>query len=219
MNTKRKRNLKPNFVNSENPKSTVSAPNQFLWALMGLLLTIFSTFLGTSVTNAPWNWSNEGVLSHSLGVTYQVGAVMLTACMGGKNAGMLAQIAYIILGLTWLPVFAQGGGWEYLKEPSFGYILGFIPGAWLCGFLAFRYRSRIETLAYSALCGLLIIHLCGLVYLVGLAIVSQGPDTVITLKTLPAGILHYSLMPLPGQLVVICVISIIAYFLRLLLFY
>jgi len=100
--------------------------------LIGLLLTIFSTFVPVSLAS----WSAAGLSSQKLGITYQIGAVLLTGCLGGKNAGLLAQVAYIFLGLTWLPVFAQGGGMGYLKEASFGYILGFMPGAWLCGWLA-----------------------------------------------------------------------------------
>src|SRR5919199_1373822 len=144
---------------------TVSAPNELLWALIGLLLTIGGTFLEAFVTNPPWAWSGQGIHTISLGVTYQIGAVLLTACLGGKNAGALAQIAYVVLGLN-LPVFTQGGGIGYLKEPSFGYLLGFIAGAWVCGFLAFRMPPRVESLAFSCICGLLTIHFYGLGYLI-----------------------------------------------------
>ncbi|WP_049802491.1 biotin transporter BioY [Gloeothece verrucosa] len=217
MNTHRKRKTRPSLANYKKPQSTVNPANEFLWGLIGLLLTIFTTFLPASITNLPWNWSHDGVLPESLGVTYQIGAVLLTGCMGGKNAGALAQIAYVILGLTWLPVFAHGGDWEYLKEPSFGYILGFIPGAWVCGLMAFRTRAKMETLAFSAICGLLVIHLCGLVYLIALSFLS--PSQTLSPTSLPSFIVNYSLLPIPGQLVIICVIVAIAYFLRLILFY
>ncbi|ACK73325.1 BioY protein [Gloeothece citriformis PCC 7424] len=206
-------------TNDQKPRKTVNLANEFLWALIGLLLTIFSTFLPAFTTNVPWTWSSDGVVSQPLGVTYQIGAVLLTGCLGGKNAGALAQIAYVILGLTWLPVFAHGGDWEYLKEPSFGYILGFIPGAWVCGLMAFRTRTKIETLAFSAICGLLVIHLCGLVYLIGLALFNPANGDLISLANLPSFMLNYSLIPIPGQLVIVCVITAIAYFLRLILFY
>lgn len=54
--------------------------------------------------------------------------------VGGRNAAAYAQIAYVIMGLFKLPIFYQGGSFDYIQYPSFGYILGFIPGAWLCGF-------------------------------------------------------------------------------------
>ena len=83
-------------------------------------------FLGVGVTK-------EFIL-FSLGVTYQIGGVLLVGCLGGKNAGALSQIAYLVMGLTLLPVFADGGGIGYVKLSQFGYLLGFIPGAWICGF-------------------------------------------------------------------------------------
>jgi biotin transport system substrate-specific component len=193
----------------------VSAPNELLWALIGLVLTIGGTFLEAFMTNPPWDWSGQGVQTVSLGVTYQIGAVLLTGCLGGKSAGALAQIAYIVLGLN-LPVFTQGGGIGYLKEPTFGYLLGFIAGAWVCGFLAFRMPPRVESLAFSCFCGLLTIHLCGLSYL----IFSQSFHWVAP-GGMPLGqaIMKYSIYPLPGQLAVVCAVTVLAFALRRLMFY
>ena len=206
-------------VNSKKSKSKVSFPIELLWALIGLLLTIAGTFVEAFVTNVPWNWSTQGIYSQSLGITYQIGAVLLTGCVGGKNAGALSQIAYVFLGLYWLPVFAQGGSLGYLQEPGFGYILGFIPGAWLCGWLAFRTRTRIESLAFSALCGLCVIHLCGLVYLLGLAYLVPNENGMMPLQIFQEVAMRYSAAALPGQLVVICTVAAIAFFLRKILFY
>jgi biotin transport system substrate-specific component len=214
VNIKRKRNQ--TLTNTKKSSSTVSFANELLWAIIGLLLTIFSTFVEASVTNMPWTWSEQGVNSLPLGVTFQVGAVLLTGCMGGKNAGFLAQVAYIFLGLFWFPVFAQGGGLEYWQQPSFGYILGFMPGAWLCGWLAFQRRTKLESLAIGAAAGLLVIHICGLIYLVGLSFLSP--------RSLPSGnlfdlIINYSIHPIPGQFVVVCTVAVIAFVLRRILFY
>jgi biotin transport system substrate-specific component len=197
----------------------LSLPNQLLWAAIGLMLTIFGTFIEAFATNFPWEWAEKGIYSQSLGITCQLGAVLLTGCMGGRNAGVLSQIAYIILGLFWLPIFAHGGGLGYFREPSFGYLLGFIPGAGLCGAIALRYRTRLETLAYSAFCGLLVIHLCGLIYLIALSGLGLANDSVISLANLGENISNYSIAPIPGQLVMVCVVAAIAFFLRHLLFY
>ncbi|MEA5535043.1 biotin transporter BioY [Crocosphaera sp. XPORK-15E] len=196
--------------------STVSFANEFLWAIIGLLLTVFSTFVEAFVTNMPWTWSDQGVHSLPLGVTFQVGAVLLTGCMGGKNAGLLSQVAYVFLGLFWHPVFAQGGGLDYWQQPSFGYILGFMPGAWLCGLMAFQTRTKLESLAISGLSGLLVIHLCGLIYLLGLSFLS--PVTV-PHSSLFEMIINYSVHPIPGQFVIVCAMAIIAFILRQILFY
>ena len=199
----------------------VLSPLDLLWALIGLVLTIAATWSEAFITNAPWNWNATGVQVYSLGVSFQVGAVLLTACVGGKNAATLAQIAYLTLGLLLfqffgLPIFTQGGGLGYLREPSFGYLVGFIPAAWVCGYLAFQERPKLETLAFSSVCGLGIIHGCGLLYL-AIAAVGGWLEAV----TFPAweAILAYSLAPLPGQLIMVCAVSVLARLLRQLLFY
>jgi biotin transport system substrate-specific component len=194
---------------------TVSAPNELLWALIGLLLTIGGTFVEAFVTNPPWDWSAQGIHTISLGVTFQIGAVLLAACLGGRTAGALSQIAYVVLGLN-LPVFTQGGGISYLKEPSFGYLLGFIAGAWVCGFFAFRMPPRVESLAFSCICGLLTIHFYGLGYLIIFHIINWA--TIGGMPLLQA-IMKYSIYPLPGQLVVVCAVTVLAFALRQLMFY
>lgn len=212
----------PNFYKSYPEASIiVSPPNQLLWAIIGLFLTIFGTFIEAFVTtNFPWDWTAQGIHFQSLKVTYQIGAVLITGCLGGKNAGALAQIAYVVIGLFVLPVFADGGGQEYglqyLQKPSFGYLLGFIPGAWLCGWLAFKSKPTLESLAFSALGGLLVIHICGLIYLVTLHFIAIPQQPITQLLALAQ---NYSIYPLPGQLVIVCVVAVIAYILRQILFY
>ncbi len=197
----------------------VSFPSELIWSLIGLLLTILSTFISASIINPPWLWSDGGIQAQSLGVTYQIGAVLLTGCLGGKNAGLLAQVAYVVLGLTWLPVFAKGGGLQYLQEPSFGYILGFMPGAWVCGWLAFKTRMKLETLAFGAVSGLLVIHICGLFYLLGLSILNFKHSSGGFLNDFGYGVMNYSILPFPGQLVVVFTIVLLAFGIRKLLFY
>jgi biotin transport system substrate-specific component len=197
----------------------IPPPIQFLWALAGLLLTIGGTFLEAFATTPPWAWTGQGIKTVSLGVTYQIGAVLLTGCLGGARAGALSQIAYIAIGLTWLPVFDRGGGWGYMKSPSFGYILGFVAGAWVCGWLAFRVVPRLESLAFSSLCGLLTIHGYGIAYLLIFQYV--GNLHWVNTNALPLGesILRYSVYPLPGQLALVCAVAVLSFLLRRVMFY
>lgn len=193
----------------------MAAHNQLLWSLIGLLLTIGGTFVQASMTNVPTSWSDP-VQTIPIGASYQIGAVLLVSCLGGKNAGALSQIAYIILGLTFLPIFGQGGDISYIKQPQFGYILGFVPGAWICGYLAFQLPRKLEYLAFSCVCGMLTIHLFGLGYLVLSQIFRlTSSQTLPLLQTA----LNYSFYPLPGQLVVVCAVTVLAYGWRLIMFY
>jgi biotin transport system substrate-specific component len=193
----------------------ISFPNELLWSVIGLLLTIGGTFLDVSITNVPWQWNQEGIKSYPLGVTYQVGAVLFTACMGGPSGGVLSQIAYVVLGLlSPFSVFGQGRGIDYLKQPSFGYLLGFIFAAGICGYLAFKRKPKIEYLAFCSLCGLFTIHVCGITYLVMNYLINGGKIMLIF-----QSIMQYSISVLPGQLIIVCVVTVLSFLLRHLLFY
>ena len=200
-------------------KKKVSPINQFLWAFIGLLLTVLGTFVEAFFVFPTGNSTIPPLTPLSLGVTYQLAGVLLTGCLGGKNAAALAQIAYVVLGLFKLPVFAQGGGWDYLQQPSFGYILGFIPGSWVCGFLAFQGKRRLESLAFSAICGLLVIHVCGIVYLIGLTYLTPLFGNNLAPDYLSQAINIYSVNPFPSQLVIVCTVALVAFIIRLILFY
>ncbi|ANV86275.1 biotin transporter BioY [Picosynechococcus sp. PCC 11901] len=205
---------------SLSPKQTATTGpnwfNQLLWALIGVSLTIGGTFIEAHRLNLPWDWSTAGLQTQSLGIYCQVAAVLLTGCLGGKNAGIIAQIAYILIGLFWLPVFSQGGKLGYLTEPTFGYILGFIPAAGICGWLAFRYVLSLEALALSAFCGLIALHSCGILYLVGLTLLEKLQATELSLLQ---AIALYSVTPFPSQLMLVCGVAVLAYGVRRILFY
>jgi len=187
------------------------------WALIGLILTIGSTWLEAFSLQIPVeSWRD----TYALGVTFQIGAVLFTGCMGGKNAAALSQIAYIILGIVLferfgLEVFTQGAGLSYLREPSFGYLLGFVPAGWVCGLLAFRAKRSLERLGFAAIAGLLVAHLCGLTYLVLGHLFRWLPAT----PALGNSILTYSVDRVLGQIMVSCAVALIAWGLRKLMFY
>lgn len=188
---------------------------ELLWALIGLLLTIGGTFLEASIAVPSRDWGHQAIQTHSLGITYQFGAGLLIGCVGGKNAAVLSQIAYIMLGLTpWFPIFAKGGGLTYLREPSFGYLLGFIPAAFVCGYIAFKNAPRLESLALSCMAGLLSMHVTGILYLSLLGLFRFVPPAEVA-----NAFVKFSVTPLPGQFAVVCAVTLLAYALRQVLFY
>jgi biotin transport system substrate-specific component len=191
----------------------VSPFDELLWAIIGLILTIGGTFIEAAIPIPTWPLHLETITTYPLGVTLQVGAVLLVACLGGRNAAALSQIAYLILGLSGFQIFAYGGGFDYIREPTFGYLLGFLPGAWVCGYLAFRKAPSLESLSLSCLAGLGAIHGLGLLYLGGMRLFGglQEPWWV-------AG-WQYSVLPLPGQLVMGCGVVVVSIILRRSLFY
>jgi biotin transport system substrate-specific component len=177
------------------------------------MLTIGGAFIKASIAGVPIEWTSP----HSLGVNWQIGAMLFVGCMGGRNAAAISQIAYIFLGLTWFPIFTYGGGYRYLFEPTFGYLLGFVPGAWVCGVLALKFPKRLELLALSCLAGLLTVHLTGISYLIVNHFVDNENSG--TLSSLLIDLLNYSIIPIPGQLAVVCAVSLVAYILRSIMLY
>lgn len=186
-------------------------PEIMLWAMVGLILTIGGTFVEASTISAPWLWENARITTSSLGVTYQIGAVLLTGCLGGRSAALMSQTIYIFLGLLGLPVFDRGGGLQYFLEPSFGYLLGFVLGAWICGYWAFRKAARVDYLFLSCCLGLASIHAIGIAYFTLIYTVRGAGDSI---NSWFQGVYAYSIAPMPGQLAVLCATVAIAYLMR-----
>lgn len=200
-------------------KKGISPVNEILWAFVGLILTILGTFIEAFIAIPSFSAQNSLLNPYSLGVTYQIAGVLLAGCLGGKNAGAYAQIAYVVLGLFKLPVFAQGGSFDYWLNPSFGYILGFIPGAWLCGYFALPGKRKLESLLLCCLFGLIVIHICGIVYLIGLNFISPLFGRELAPNYLTSLLNAYSVQTLPAQSLIICAVTLIAYIIRLFLLY
>ncbi len=192
-------------------RTTLPAHIQALWAFAGLFLTIGCTFLRPYLLVPAISPSGVSLEAVPIQATLQVGAVLLTACLGGRGAAMLAQISYILLGLSGFGVFYGGGGIEYARTPAFGYLLGFVPGAWIAGLLAFLRPPNLARIAVACLCGLVAIHLTGILYICLFG--AFQPDTI------GANILRYSLQTFPSQLLVVCAIAWLGAIARRLLLY
>ncbi|MCS6943462.1 MAG: biotin transporter BioY [Geminocystis sp.] len=202
-------------MRKQNRGEGISAINKFFWALIGLMLTVVGTFVEVFVVLP----EGGNMKVASLGITYQLAGVFFTGMLAGKNAAAAAQIAYVIMGLFKLPIFFLGGSFDYLQYPSFGYILGFIPGAWLCGFLAIPGKRRLELFALSAFCGLLVVHACGILYLVGYTCVTPLLGNQLSDSYLWDAIRLYTITPFASQLALICAVSLVAFVIRLILLY
>lgn len=192
-------------------ETLVPKPLQLMWALSGLLLTIASTFIQPSMLLPSLTGQGNNIAIESISVTMQIGAVLLTGCLGGRYAALLSQITYITLGLSGFGVFYQGGGLSYLKSPAFGYLLGFVVGGWLCGFLAFLRPPSLGQMAISCFGGLLAIHFVGIIYLIAI----QIPN----FSAIQSSFWQYSVQVLSGQFLVVCATIVIATISRKLLFY
>jgi biotin transport system substrate-specific component len=147
-----------------------------------------------------------------LPVTLQVPALLLTALVCGPRSALLAAVGYLSLGLFQLPVFHGGGGSSYLLDPGFGYLAGFLPAGWLVGKLA-RQPGMGDplNLAGSAVVGLVVIQVCGLINLVLGSLAGRWSQSFASLA------LRYTLAPLPSLLLLCCAVAALAVGLRRLL--
>lgn len=212
-------NIKSQQTENKPNKPKISPIHEFLWAFIGLVLTILGTFIEAFVALPSFQGNSQPIAPYSLGVTYQIAGVLLTGCLGGQNAAAYAQVAYVVLGLFKLPIFAHGGGFDYLQQPSFGYILGFIPGGWLCGYLALPGKRKLEALTLCCLLGLFVIHLCGIIYLVGFSLITPLFGNDLAPNYLLETLNIYSFQALFPQFLIVCAVTIVSFVLRIILLY
>lgn len=92
------------------------------------------------------SWIRIPLPSSPVPITGQTLGVMLSGFCLGPSGGALSQAVYVLVGSLGVPVFAGGAGWTVLLGPTGGFIWGFIPGAWVVGYLISR-KARISLLA------------------------------------------------------------------------
>lgn len=100
-------------------------------------------------------------------ITLQVFFTALSGIILGSKLGALSQIVYVAMGLIGLPVFAGGvGGVSHIFSPTFGYLLGFIVGAYIIGMISEKQNSNSFLNLFTAtLVGLFAIYAVGFPYL------------------------------------------------------
>ncbi|GAA0177844.1 biotin transporter BioY [Clostridium sediminicola] len=84
----------------------------------------------------------------------------------GSKLGALSQIVYVATGLIGIPIFTKGGGIGYVMQPSFGYLIGFIVGAYVIGKIVENSDNpNYFTFLIASIAGLFVIYLIGVPYL------------------------------------------------------
>ncbi len=110
-------------------------------------------------------------------ITGQTLGVLVVGAALGSRRGATAMALYLAEGAMGLPFFAGGtGGPAVLLGPTAGYLLGFVPAAFLVGLLAERGLDRRPSgslLVFAA--GTAVIFLCGVTWLAGIV----GPQSAL----------------------------------------
>ena len=94
--------------------------------------------------------------------TLQILFTTLAGIVLGSRLGAASVGIYIVLG----PIFTSGGGPSYILQPTFGYLIGFMVGAYAVG----RIAETMDTLSFKRLLAgsilnLFIVYGLGMVYL------------------------------------------------------
>lgn len=87
-------------------------------------------------------------------ITLATFAVYLTAAILGSKKGTASVLVYLLLGMVGVPVFSNfTGGAAKLAGPTGGYLVGYLPCAFLVGFLIereFKGTKNLSSVAKNA---------------------------------------------------------------------
>jgi biotin transport system substrate-specific component len=115
---------------------TLTTPNTILGVLepksqtTRLVSNVITVLLGTVLITLA---AKINVPTWPVPVTLQSFAIAALAAAFGWRIGTATVIAYLLEGAAGLPVFATGGGMAYFMGPTGGFLLGFIPMAYIIG--------------------------------------------------------------------------------------
>ena len=134
--------------------------------VMAILSRLFLVVAGSALigvaaqVEVPW---------YPVPVTGQTLIVLLIGMAYGPVLGATTIIVYLLEGGMGLPVFAGGtGGWPVLAGFTGGYLIGFVPAAFLVGFLALRGMGRtILGTVMAMVLGNIVIYGFGVAWLQG----------------------------------------------------
>jgi biotin transport system substrate-specific component len=100
-------------------------------------------------------------------ITGQTFAVLLLGALYGSRRGPATVVTYLALGVIGLPVFAGGAfGVARLVGPTAGYLVGFLPAAFVVGLLSERGWDRKPwATAVSMIIGNGIMYVAGVLWL------------------------------------------------------
>lgn len=97
--------------------------------------------------------------------TLQLLFTTLAGLLLGARLGALSVIIYIVIGLVGVPIFTQGGGPSYVLQPTFGYLIGFIVGAYITGIIAHKVTfPSYKRLLIGNFINLFFVYLFGMIY-------------------------------------------------------
>lgn len=172
--------LIPKMTRIDKKKRKIKIPLiNFVIIIFCTLLIIASTFININLkhyiipldlfTNK--NLSMENFV-FAIPFIPQIPIIMFICSILGRRMALTSVLLYLIIGLFFVPVFALGGGIKYFGEYGFGYILAYIPALLIAGKLLDKY-SFLDIIK-ATLAGVFTIHICGILYMIIIALIKQA---------------------------------------------
>lgn len=133
---------------------TLTTPNTILGVLEPktgtnkMVATVFTVLAGTILLAVS---ARINIPLLPVPVTFQTLVVAALAAGFGWRIAVATVVAYIVEGLLGLPVFSRGGGIGYLFSPTFGFIVGMIPMAYIIGRAADAGLSRKPIMLFGVM--------------------------------------------------------------------
>lgn len=137
-------------------------------------------------------------------ITLQFFFTAMAGLLLGQKYGAVSQVIYVALGLVGLPIFTMGGGIGSVLQPTFGFLLGLIPCAWVIGALTQK-KCTVRRVVLSCVVGLAVLYAVGLPYMAAIMNLYLGKGWSI-FDVLYKGMLLF----LPGDAIKILVCGLLA---------
>ena len=141
-------------------------------------------------------------------ITLQFFFTAMAGCLLGPVWGAASQGVYVLLGVVGLPIFTMGGGFSYVLQPTFGFLLGLIPAAAVIGAMTRRSTSPVR-IALACVVGLAVLYAIGVPYMALILNGYMGKGMSVS------GLLWAGMLPfLPGDAIKIVITAVLCPLLR-----
>lgn len=115
-----------------------------------VVLMVVSAFISIPVQPVPF--------------TFQTVVAVLAGLLLGKKYGTVSVAVYVFMGLIGLPVFTKGGGFAYVLNLTFGYLIGFVAAAFVAGMIRGKHKLTLTRSVLAAFGGFLANYIIGVPY-------------------------------------------------------
>ena len=136
------------------------------------LLLIIATFTQINIVHPWFNYvEGQGFVYSLKTIAYnpQFPIIIFITYLLYKSYSIFVYILYLLTGFFLYPIFAFGGGLDYVQNYFFGYLLGFVVAILIAGKI-FKTNNSIKSRIIAGASGILSIHITGFVYCVFLAL-------------------------------------------------